>query len=191
MVLISPLEMREARRMQDLPDHELMELIRRGDEPALLVLIRRHQSALLNFFCRLGVSIHDAEDLVQETLVRVFRYRHKYVPSAKFTTFLYRIARHAWIDRWRQAQRRLRLVEAVAAESESEDSRSAGRMGTRLDAQAALAHLPGKLRIVIVLSVYQGMAYEEIAATLRIPVGTVKSRVFLAMNRLREVMRDE
>ena len=177
--------------MQDLPDHELMELIRRGDEPALLVLIRRHQSALLNFFRRLGVSIHDAEDLVQETLVRVFRYRHKYVPSAKFTTFLYRIAWHAWIDRWRQAQRRLRLVEAVAAESESEDSRSAGRMGARLDAQAALARLPEKLRIVIVLSVYQGMAYEEIAATLRSPVGTVKSRVFLAMNRLREVMRDE
>lgn len=177
--------------MQDLPDHDLMELLRRGDERALLVLVRRHQTPLLNFFRRLGVSTHDAEDLVQETLVRVFRYRHKYVPSAKFTTFLYRLARHARIDRWRQAGRRLRLAQAMEAEVEQADIRSAGRMGARLDAQAALDRLPEKLRIVIVLSVYQGLAYEEIAATLRIPVGTVKSRVFLAMNRLREVMKDE
>jgi len=177
--------------MQDVPDHELMDLIRRGDEDALAALVRRHQAPLLNFFRRLGVSIHDAEDLVQETMVRVFRYRHKYAHRAKFTTFLYRIARHAWIDRWRKASRRPRLAEAAEAEREPVDAESAARFGARLDAQAALGRLPEKLRIVIVLSIYQGLPYEEIARTLRIPVGTVKSRVFLAMERLREVMGNE
>ena len=184
-------EMREARGMQERPDHELMELIRCGDEDALAALVRRHQAPLLNFFRRLGVGTHDAEDLVQETMVRVFRCRHRYAHRAKFTTFLYRIARHAWIDRWRKANRRPLLEQAAGAEAEPADATSARRMGDRLDAPTALGRLPEKLRTVIVLSIYQGLPYEEIAKTLRIPVGTVKSRVFLAMERLREVMKDE
>src|SRR4051812_39682818 len=68
-----------------------------GSEAAFTELVQRHQNALLNFFARMGVSC-DGEDLVQETFVRLFRYRARYRPTAPFSGFLYHIARQVWAD---------------------------------------------------------------------------------------------
>ncbi|MEI6808335.1 MAG: sigma-70 family RNA polymerase sigma factor [bacterium] len=169
----------------DFSDFELMARIKEGDQTAFLALVRRHQDALVNFFHRLG-AYTDAEDIVQETFLRVFRYRDKYRPDAKFTTFLYTIARHAWADGLRKMKKQETVSERVTSEAAIEDRLETHRAQAQMDARTALDTLPEKLRIVLVMSFYQGLRYEEIAEILEVPVGTVKSRVFLAMGRMRE-----
>lgn len=171
--------------MQEPLDHELMEKVRRGEQDAFAVLIRRHQIPLVNFFRRLGAN-NESEDLVQDVFLRLYRYRERYVYNAKFTTFLYTLARHVWADRWRKLQRILRIEERAKHELPSETDGNLGQVRDALDAQHALAQLPDKLKVVLVMSIYQGLRYEEIAAALGIPEGTVKSRVFLALKRLKE-----
>ena len=175
--------------MHEPLDHELMERIGAGEENAFPLLIRRYQSPLLNFFRRLGAN-HDAEDCVQEVFLRLYRYRDRYEHSAKFTTFLYTLARHVWTDRWRKRQRMERIEERARQEMPAESDGNLGRTRAALDAQQALTQLPEKLRIVLVMSLYQGLRYDEIADALQIPTGTVKSRVFLALQRLKEIYHD-
>jgi len=165
-------------------DFALMAAVQAGRRDAFAVLIGRHQTKLVNFFRRLG-AYHEAEDLAQETLLRLYRYRHRYRPTAKFTTFLYTLARHAWADHLRRLRKRELWVARGAPEQPASDERAQHQARARLDAQVALQQLPEKLRSVVVLSLYQGLRYEDIAAVLDIPVGTVKSRMFLALNRLR------
>ena len=175
--------------MHEPLDHELMEQIRAGEGNAFPLLIRRYQSPLLNFFRRLGAN-HDAEDCVQDVFLRLYRYRDRYEPSAKFTTFLYTLARHVWTDRWRKRQRMERIEKRARQEMPAENDGNLGRTRDTLDAGQVLTHLPEKLRIVLVMSLYQGLCYDEIAEALQIPAGTVKSRVFLALRRLKEIYHD-
>jgi RNA polymerase sigma-70 factor (ECF subfamily) len=167
------------------PDGELMSHVAAGSEPAFVELIHRHQGPLLNFFTRMGVY-NDAEDLVQETFVRLYRGRARYRRTAKFTTFLYVLARHVWADRGRQAARRERLQASLKVDAETAAERRPHRRAAGLDVEEALAKLSPKLREVVVLNVYQGLPYQDIADTLGIPLGTVKSRLNLAMEALRE-----
>lgn len=171
--------------MEELSDFELMDRIRNSDQAAFLALVRRHQSPLVNFFHRLG-AYTDADDLVQETFLRLFKYRLKYRPAAKFTTFLYMLARHAWADGLRKQKKQEAVSERVMTEEASVNRVETHDAQARMDAQSALSVLPEKLRVVLVMSFYQGLRYEEIAEILGVPVGTVKSRVFLAMERMRE-----
>jgi len=154
------------------------------DREAFAMIVRRHQQPLMNFFWRVGVN-EDVEDLAQETFVRLYRYRKRYKPTAKLTTFLYLLARQVRIDALRRGQRRGALHERVAAESEQFEEPSASATGEALDAMAALARLSEAMREVVVLSVMQGLTQSEVADVLKIPVGTVKSRLFVALQRLR------
>jgi len=172
--------------MQELPDHVLMGKTRAGDHDAFAVLIRRHQSPLLNFFRRLGAN-NESEDLVQDVFLRLYRYRDRYRHKAKFTTFLYTLARHVWADRWRKLQRIMRIEERARQEMTTQCDGNIGRTRDALDTQQALEQLPDKLRIVLVMSICQGLRYGEIGEVLGIPEGTVKSRVFLALKMLKEI----
>ena len=78
-------------------DFALMARVGEGCEGAFRQLVERHQRPLLNFFARMGAST-TSEDLAQETFIRLWNYRTKYKPAAKFTTFLYTLARHVWLD---------------------------------------------------------------------------------------------
>jgi RNA polymerase sigma-70 factor, ECF subfamily len=175
--------------MTETEDAELMQRIKDGDQDAFLQLVRRYQGPLLNFFFRLG-AYSDEEDLVQDTFLRVFSYRFRYKPVAKFTTFLYTLARHAWADSMRKAQRRENLSERISNEWPVSDDGAMNRISAKLDAQTALSKLSEKTRAVVVMSLYQGLKYEEISAILQIPVGTVKSRMFVALNQLKEILDD-
>lgn len=162
-----------------------MQRVATGSREALVVLIRRYQSPLLTFFTRLGVY-QDGEDLVQETFVRLYRSRQQYRPSAKFSTYLYTLARAVWCDRCRKEQRRervlgyIRLDVCIAEEAPPPEQRRSG-----MDIQDALAQLSPKLREVVVLQVYQGLRQREVADVLGIPLGTVKSRMNLALDAMR------
>ncbi len=169
------------------PDAELMREVAGGSEAAFVQLVQRHQRPLLNFFARMGVS-SDGEDLVQETFVRLFRYRRNYRPSARFTTFLYVLARNVWADRGRRVVRLERLASHLEREMEIAAQPVRPGASEGIDVDAALARLSPKLREVVVLNIYQGMRYQEVADVLGIPLGTVKSRLNLALTELRQII---
>lgn len=170
-------------------DIALMLEVSGGSETAFTALVHRHQNALLNFFARMGAS-SDCEDLVQETFVRLFRYRRQYRPAARFTTFLYHLARHVWADRGRKIVRLERLASEFQTEVEIGSQRPPDRPRETVDLEAALDRLSPKLREVIVLNIYQGLRYQEVADVLEIPLGTVKSRINLALAALKEVLHE-
>ena len=170
-------------------DFALMAQVRDDCEDAFRRLVERHQRPLLNFFARMGASTH-GEDLAQETFVRLWNYRHKYKPAAKFTTFLYTLARHAWLDFVRRQIRFRLFSDRYQKEIPAFTDGGLGKLRRQLDIQAALERLTPKLREVLVLAVHQGLSYEEIAAILSIPVGTVKSRVSNALSTLQEMFHD-
>lgn len=166
------------------PDAALMTEVGRGSEAAFTSLVCGHQDALVNFFLRMGAS-SESEDLAQETFVRLFRYRRSYRASARFTTFLYHLARNVWADRGRKIVRMERLAAEFRDEQELARQRAPQRPGTAVDVDAALDRLSPKLREVIVLNICQGLRYREVADVLGIPLGTVKSRINLALAALR------
>lgn len=170
-------------------DFTLMAQVRAGQEDAFRILVERHQRPLLNFFARMGASNH-GDDLAQMTFVRLWTYRKKYKPTAKFTTFLYTLARHTWLDFLRRQKRFSLFAERYREEIPASTDGGLGHLQRQLDIQTALEKLSPKLREVLVLAVHQSLAYEEIAKILRIPVGTVKSRVFNAMATLQELFHE-
>lgn len=163
----------------------MLRAARQDDREAFSELVRRHQRPLANFFVRCGVY-GDVEDLVQETFIRLYRYRSRYAPTAKFTTFLYLLARQTRIDALRRSQRRDALHGRVVAETPQEVEPTAVDRGERLDLAAALARLSEPMREVVVLAVMQGLTQNEVADVLGIPTGTVKSRLSTALSRLRD-----
>lgn len=167
-------------------DHRLMALAGTGRREAFDALAQRHRGTLLGLFRRFGAT-HDAEDLAQETFVRLLRCLQRYRPTAKFLTFLYTLARNVWLDSLRRKRTRdaahLTLCESIDAWPAS---RTRHGPGSALDLADALRDMPPKLRAVVNLSFFEGLRHEDIARTLGIPVGTVKSRMFLAMEFLSE-----
>jgi len=174
-------------KYDNAPDEALMKRAARGDRQAFAVLVRRHQNALLNFFRRHGVD-NSAEDLVQETFIRLFKYRKKYRPTAKLTTFLYMMARQVRIDYIRRTQRRATAMEEMAEGEAIRESTSNRLPGRAEDAVDALRNLSDDMREVVILNVFQGLRYREVAGVLGIPLGTVKTRMFYALRKLREIL---
>ena len=169
-------------------DAELMRRSARGDDRAFEEIVSRHSGKLLNFFFRSGVSPSDSEDLAQRTFLKLWRYRERYSPTAKFTTFLFLLAHQEARDYYRAAGRR------AVAEKGLEEELNAPSGGSGFGADAAerallaLRSLPAAQREVVELGVMQDMPYAEVAAVLNIPTGTVKSRMFAALGKLKEVL---
>ena len=153
----------------------------------LLLRAKTYEKALLNFFWRQGVSMSEGEDLVQETYLRLWRYRREYRPTAKFSTFLFLMARQVRIDALRRQTRRSRREEEWSGLSPDTASPVQGRTDAREDVRWALARLSEPLREVVELGVLQDLPYAEVAEILAIPVGTVKSRMSNALKKLKEV----
>jgi RNA polymerase sigma-70 factor (ECF subfamily) len=155
----------------------------RGDEPAFCALVERYQGRLLNFFLRNGVKDH-AEDLVQETFMRLYRNRHRARPLARFTTFIHTLAHHAWVDHLRKQNRRARLLSLLTREHERADHQSSRQAPDRIDAARMLDALTPDHRAAVVLVVYQGLSHAEAAEALGVPEGTIKSRLHHAIRRM-------
>ena len=170
----------------DAEDVALMLRAAADDLDAFSALVRKHERHLANFFSRNGV-LRDVEDLAQLTFLKLHRMRRGYRPTAKFTTFLYLLARQVLVDHVRASQRRARLHEAAGREMDATEPAPRHR-GEAEDVQAALASLSPALRETVVLVVMQGLAYHEAAEVLRVPVGTVKSRVSAALRQMKEIL---
>ena len=174
--------------MSGLSDEELMELIK-GDEPRLAFeeLMERYESRLVNFLNRYTGNLQTAENLAQETFLRIYKTRMNYEPSAKFKTYIYRIATNLAIDEFRKSQRKreeLRedLNEKASGKPNPYDVAEESERAKKV--RESVMKLDEKHRAVLVMKWFEGLRYEQIAKILGVSVGTVKSRVHYALKKL-------
>jgi RNA polymerase sigma-70 factor (ECF subfamily) len=184
------------------PDTEAMLRVKAGDANAFRRIVERFLRPLGSFFVRLGADRSLAEDCAQDVFLKLYKTRAAYEPRARFSTYLFSIARHHWIDVVRHRAAGPRLVSGddpgpdgdppitARAEGDFEDPGDAARR-TELEAALAraVAELPPDQKEVFALARSEHLRYQEIAEILRIPVGTVKSRVHGAVQALRASLR--
>lgn len=178
-----------------------------GDVAAFEELLRRHERAVFNFIARFLGDRTVAEDLVQEVFMRVIRTAGRYKRKAKFTTWLFTIARNICIDRSRHQSRRseVSLNRSLAANGEDDgasfldrvpDDNSPDGAGQSIRAefrarlQAALDELPDEQREVFVMREFGGLKFREIADAIDVSENTVKSRMRYALETLRGHLAD-
>ena len=172
-----------------------------GDPEAFDELYRRYARPLINYFYKMCYDRAFAEDLMQDTFLKLIRSRKRYRPEATFKTFLYTVARNLMIDRSRSRKAAPKAVSTdtrVAEDGSSLGDLLEGREGDTVKAlgdreaadlvRRALQDLPEAQRSVFVLAEAQGLKYREISEILGIPVGTVKSRMNAAVTRLRGLL---
>ncbi len=189
---------RDGAGFDSMPDEELMLHAGRGGTDAFEALVRRHERGVIGYFFRLHWDRHRAEDQAQEVFIRLYTHAREYVPTARFTTYMYRIAHNYLVDEIRRAKKERGQVSLDAHDEEgtslrdlviagSDDPRDRARKEEVLDAViAAVDALPDDQKAVFVLSEVREMRYAEIAEVLGIPEGTVKSRMHAAVGRLRK-----
>lgn len=158
-------------------------------DETLMAEAKKFEKNLLNFFWRQGVSYSEGEDLVQETYLRLWKYRHEYKPTAKLSTFLFLMARQVRIDALRRQVRRENREEDWGREQPTSEGPKA--FGVREDVRWALCRISEPLRDVIELAVFQDLPYAEVGEILGIPVGTVKSRMHNALKELKEIFDEQ
>ncbi len=170
-------------------DAELMARVAEGEQSALELLFTRWEGPLFAYFHRLGSHPSWVEDLVEETLVTLYRQRKRYDPARPFSPWLYGIARLVWKDhlrhRGRDLYRTRPLDEADAAVSPEPDALlRAEREEQAALIQSAIQGLPVEQREAFILRHYHGLSYEEIAKAADVPLGTIKWRIHEAVRRL-------
>jgi RNA polymerase sigma-70 factor (ECF subfamily) len=172
-------------------DEELARSVQQGHRDDLTPLIERHHSPLLGYLYRLtGGDRALAEDLAQETFLRVLRSLRQYRTSQRFKPWLYAIATNLARDHFKRADTRHtnnELTEDLIDRGASPDEVVLTR-DNAARITAAIKALPMTQREVVVLRYYEDWPLADIAAALNIPVGTVKSRLSIALQRLRSLM---
>lgn len=176
-------------------DSDLVQRTLCGDWSAYDQLVKRYQRQIYNFAYRMMGNAEDAQDISQETFLRAFQSLHSFRKDASFLTWLFKIASNLCIDllRSRKSKGTLSLDSELeegrepAAEARTSDPESvAMRNATQEVVQHAINALPARYRAVVILRHLQGMSVDEIAQTLDIPAGTVKTHLFRAREMLRE-----
>ncbi len=196
----SPLarESRAAQVLVDDPDQGLVQRWQKGDEAAFEELITRHERRVYRLLYRMMGSKEDAEDLTQETFLSLHRYGHRFRAEARFSTFVYRVAANAALNRRRSLGRgRARVEKLKHRQAAGDDLPSSprdpedSRLGAELSGHVreALDQLSPSLRMPVILYDIEGLAYGEIAKVLGIAEGTVKSRIHRARRALRDQLK--
>jgi len=179
---------------EDTEDVRLMRLVARGDTVAFEKLIERHQSLVIGTVARMLGSNSDVEDIAQQVFIRVWKSASRYVPRAKFTTWLLKITRNLVFNELRRAKRRAHAplqpeanVEEMQLKDESNPSPDASLLELELQEaiEKAIGELPETQRMALVLRRYEEFSYEQIADILNLSVPAVKSVLFRARTELR------
>ncbi len=178
----------------ELTDEQLMRDIQRGDERALELLQRRHHALLRTVISRIIANEHDVEELVQECLLEVWRRAANFDPAkGQALGWLVTLARRRTIDRVRRKSAYWRAQDRFRIECETESSTAAHRGADEEAAQGdtaevvarLIANLPEAQQQAVHLAYFRGMSQRQIAAHTGIPLGTIKTRLELAMRKLR------
>lgn len=167
-------------------DEDLIERFQKGDLYAYDLIVKRYKDQLLNFVYRFVGNQEEAEDIVQETFLRVYRKRHAYKRVAKFSTWIYTIAGNLSRTELRRRKRRklFSITDLGYEDRDYEISDEDFNPENQVDGvikeeiiQKEIDQLSPKFRQVIILRDVQELSYEEISKIIKVPIGTVKSRV--------------
>ncbi|MFY9753866.1 MAG: sigma-70 family RNA polymerase sigma factor [Candidatus Acidiferrales bacterium] len=177
-------------------DVQLMLDVKAGDDASFELLLRKYRTPLVNFLYRMVRDTATAEDLAQEVFLRVYRARNQYSPSAKFTTWLFRIATNLALNSIRDNRRRLLENSLDAPAGDDEAPRELPAREMRIDEhmverdradfiRRAVMSLPEKQRVAVLLHKYEEMDYSEIARIIDCSESALKSLLFRAYETLR------
>ena len=185
--------------MTDIEEKLIIERCKRGEQAAFDVLIRAYEKRVYNLAYRLSGSYDDANDISVDAFIRIYQAIKLFRGEANFSTWLFRIVTNIYLDRRKRARNKqhLSLEEYIELEENSVARQIESPLPTpdrvaeareRTDTlQAIINTLPDYQRAMIVLYHTEGKSYEEIAAIMALPLGTVKSR----LNRARLVLREK
>jgi RNA polymerase sigma-70 factor, ECF subfamily len=176
-------------------DAELMLRVRGGDDTSFALLLEKHRGPVVHFMQRMVQNRAIAEELAQEVFLRVYRSRQTYEPSAKFTTWLFRIATHLALNAIRDSKKwkgheslNRELMEGVARQMadrrQTVEEKLVGDARV-MEIRQAIEALPEKQRAAVLMHKYEGLEYTQIAGALRCSESAVKSLLFRAYEALR------
>ncbi len=182
-----------------------MLLYQGGNEAAFEILYWRHQHGIFNFICHfIGESGNQAEELLQDVFLKVVKSRKRYEPSAKFTTWVYQIARNGCIDHFRKMKHRklTSLSQPIDADEEmsvettishsSPSPEKNAHMGELAGVlKKAIDSLPDEQREIFLMREDLNLSFAEIAEALKCPINTAKSRMRYALEHLRKSLKRE
>lgn len=187
---------------ENLSDHALIEATKRGDESAFAEIVQRYRNPIVNYLYRFLNDYEEAIDLAQETFVRVYFAIDRYHTGFAFSTYIYRIATNLAISELRRRKRRRMLSLTGLFQSGNEDATEFQPADERPlqdrslveDEQSkvigrAIAALPEKYRVPIILRDVEGRSYEEIAEIMELGLGTTKSRISRGRGLLKEKLK--
>ena len=180
-------------------DEELIRRFQAGDERAYVELVNRYKDKLLNFVFQFLSDIEQAEDVVQDTMIRLYEKKHYYKEIAKFSTWIYTIARNLANTELRKRKRRKttylsqlskeeRQFEIPAAQDDVDQSLHNEFINDRI--QSAINNLPEHFKLVIILRDIQELSYDDISNIVEVPLGTIKSRINRARIQLQAELQD-
>jgi RNA polymerase sigma-70 factor (ECF subfamily) len=186
---------------RELSDEELISLFQKGKEAAFDELVYRYKDRIVNFLFRYTGNHETAEDLAQDTFIKLFRSKHLYKSIAKFSTWFYTIAINT-AKTWLKNEGRIDTISINLGfdedgekdfDIESRDITPDDYANARIEEyyiQKALSMLDDKFREIIILRDIQDLDYEEIAEITGLPIGTVKSRINRAREKLKNLLQE-
>jgi RNA polymerase sigma-70 factor (ECF subfamily) len=193
--------MLEDKRSSGPDDQKLVRRVLRGDQGAFETIVRKYQQPMLNYVSRMVHEREMALDVSQEVFLRAYASLSSFRPEYKFSTWLFRIASNYLIDHWRKKKvSTVSLDQPVDGDDDgcylqvADEKASVARdlemkeLRTRLE--TAIERLPVHLRELFVWRHVTGMSYEERADIKKLPVGTVKNRVFQAKEMMRTLLEE-
>ncbi len=178
-------------------DEQLIAAFQGGDDRAFVELVDRYKDRLVNFVYRFLHDMTDAEDMVQETFLKVYKNKHAYREIAKFSTWIYTIAGNLARSELRKRKRRKTYTMSELSFDNNEFTPVDTGKGTEAivfnsyageEIMKAIYNLPEPFQTIIILRDIQELSYEDISTILDIPMGTVKSRVNRARLKLQETL---
>jgi RNA polymerase sigma-70 factor, ECF subfamily len=190
--------MNERREIGALSDEALMLQVKEGDHKCFEELLHRYEKQLLSFFYRQLGDYEGSKDLLMETFMRIYNAANRYEPRAKFSTYIYRIARNVCINEFRKREtRKAESLDVLSEDTGMEipaDELNAVEIMVQKEQQEmvrrSLDILTEDQRTILILAEYQELPYERIAQIMNCTVGTVKSRMHRARQRIKEWMED-
>ena len=189
--------------LRNLPDADLVALAQEGREAAYRELVRRYERPVFSLIFRMVRDREISEDLAQDTFIKVLNHIDKYRPEFKLSSWLFKIANNVAIDHLRKrqldtvsidgsphamsaAEQEATSFDVVARQESALEEMEAKELGSAIE--RAIKKLRPEYRACIMLRHVEGRSYEEIAATLDLPLGTVKTYIHRARHQLRDAL---
>ena len=170
-------------------DFSLVKRFIDGDESVFAVLVQRHKEKVRNIIYLTMSSSNMVDDVAQDVFLTVYRNLNNFRFESQFTTWLYRITVNKCKDYMRKIK--LRNIFTPINDAENKADETANPEGSDISGivQRAIARLPEKLRVPLLLKDIEGMSYQEISETIECEIGTVKSRIFRAREGLKNILK--